>query len=259
MLVAHVYVEPAPLPPVSGLPPQVAEIYQACVAKDPADRPPAGEVAVALARAAGIQLRPHDDEPPAAAPVPSAPAPEGRRSRVSIVATIGLVVAALVATAFAFSGSVGDTGPVTTAPSGSVDASAEGLGQVGRTDVPRSTGPGSVGPGTTGPAGPSGPGDAPAVTPSREPGGGGPGVSPTAGPPPTSAPVTRTLTSDGGSVVATCQGTKAELLSIDPAPGYVINSANSGPATQVGVVFKGPTAAVRLNVMCANGEPRVIN
>ncbi|MBX6724336.1 MAG: serine/threonine protein kinase, partial [Dactylosporangium sp.] len=49
MLAAHRYVEPAPLPPVPGLPPQVADLCRRCLAKRPGDRPTSAEVAAVLA------------------------------------------------------------------------------------------------------------------------------------------------------------------------------------------------------------------
>ncbi|MFI7432778.1 serine/threonine-protein kinase [Micromonospora haikouensis] len=49
MLRAHVYVEPRPLPPVDGVPAEVAELCRRCLAKDPAARPSAAEVAARLA------------------------------------------------------------------------------------------------------------------------------------------------------------------------------------------------------------------
>src|SRR5262245_13750976 len=51
MLIAHMYVEPEPLPPLSGLPADVVDICQACLEKDPADRPGAAEVAAVLSAA----------------------------------------------------------------------------------------------------------------------------------------------------------------------------------------------------------------
>ena len=79
MLNAHVYVEPAPLPPINGVLPEVNQICHRCLAKDPADRPSAGEVAAVLADAAGIVLMPQDDGPDPA-PAGSPPA-EHRSSR----------------------------------------------------------------------------------------------------------------------------------------------------------------------------------
>ncbi|MFI7074596.1 serine/threonine-protein kinase [Micromonospora sediminicola] len=54
MLRAHMYRDPDPMPPVPGLPAQVAELVQRCLAKRPEDRPLTTEVARTLAEAAGI-------------------------------------------------------------------------------------------------------------------------------------------------------------------------------------------------------------
>jgi serine/threonine-protein kinase len=53
---AHVYAEPACLPPITGLPDGVAELCLRCLAKNPADRPTSREVGRALAAAAGIRV-----------------------------------------------------------------------------------------------------------------------------------------------------------------------------------------------------------
>ena len=53
MLRAHLYTEPAPLPPVDGLPGNLAGLVLACLAKEPADRPRAGIVARAFGDAVG--------------------------------------------------------------------------------------------------------------------------------------------------------------------------------------------------------------
>ena len=52
MLRAHTHVEPDPLPPVDGVPPEVHRLYRWCLARDPADRPPAVEAARILLAAA---------------------------------------------------------------------------------------------------------------------------------------------------------------------------------------------------------------
>ncbi|MFI2710040.1 serine/threonine-protein kinase [Micromonospora sp. NPDC018662] len=54
MLRAHMYHDPDPMPPVPGLPGQVADLVQRCLAKRPEDRPPTAEVARTLAEAVGI-------------------------------------------------------------------------------------------------------------------------------------------------------------------------------------------------------------
>ncbi|REF98204.1 serine/threonine-protein kinase [Asanoa ferruginea] len=63
MLDAHVYVEPEPLPPLDDIPAEVNAICDRCLAKEPADRPGAAEVAAVLATAAGIVPPPQDDDP----------------------------------------------------------------------------------------------------------------------------------------------------------------------------------------------------
>jgi eukaryotic-like serine/threonine-protein kinase len=57
MLKAHCYAPPAPLPPVRGLPAAVARLVRRCLAKQPADRPSAAEVADVLADFAGPSRR----------------------------------------------------------------------------------------------------------------------------------------------------------------------------------------------------------
>lgn len=56
MLQAHVYLEPAPLPRLPGVPPVVIDLVQRCLAKEPRMRPTSSEVAVTLAHAAGVRV-----------------------------------------------------------------------------------------------------------------------------------------------------------------------------------------------------------
>ncbi|MFB9234536.1 serine/threonine-protein kinase, partial [Plantactinospora siamensis] len=56
MLAAHAYVEPAPLPRLTGVPPVVTDLVQRCLAKEPERRPGSEEVTVTLAHAAGIRV-----------------------------------------------------------------------------------------------------------------------------------------------------------------------------------------------------------
>ncbi|MEV6487286.1 serine/threonine-protein kinase [Actinoplanes sp. NPDC051633] len=58
MLRAHVYADPAGLPPVPGLPHDVAALVRRCLSKRPGDRPTALAVAGQLADAAGLVLPP---------------------------------------------------------------------------------------------------------------------------------------------------------------------------------------------------------
>ncbi|MDO3704028.1 serine/threonine-protein kinase [Micromonospora sp. C28SCA-DRY-2] len=54
MLTAHRYQEPAVLPPVDDLPPEVAELCRSCLDKDPGQRPGAAELARRLGGIAGL-------------------------------------------------------------------------------------------------------------------------------------------------------------------------------------------------------------
>jgi eukaryotic-like serine/threonine-protein kinase len=54
MLRAHRYREPAALPAVAGLPPEVADLCRRCLAKEPAQRPTAVEAATILSHAVGL-------------------------------------------------------------------------------------------------------------------------------------------------------------------------------------------------------------
>jgi serine/threonine-protein kinase len=52
---AHLYADPAPLPALPGLPPEVADLCLRCLAKNPGDRPAAVQVANRLAAAVGLR------------------------------------------------------------------------------------------------------------------------------------------------------------------------------------------------------------
>ena len=67
MLNAHLYVAPAPLPPVAGVPDEVARLCDRCLAKEPGERPSARELAAVLAHAAGMRIVTDEAHPSAAA------------------------------------------------------------------------------------------------------------------------------------------------------------------------------------------------
>jgi hypothetical protein len=75
MLTAHVYIEPAPLPPLPGVPAAVIDLVHRCLRKDPADRPSAADAAAVLADAAEMEVR---EEP---APVVAGSVPGQRRAQ----------------------------------------------------------------------------------------------------------------------------------------------------------------------------------
>lgn len=107
MVRAHRYYEPEPLPALPGLPADVVDICHGCIAKDPAERPTAAEVAFALADAVGLALPVVETVAPvvenATIPVPGATAVLGTATSVAVTAnagpsrdgSVGLVAAAL--------------------------------------------------------------------------------------------------------------------------------------------------------------------
>ena len=56
MLNAHIYLEPAPLPPVPGVPPEITDLVARCLGKHPETRPSAAEVSATLGDAAEAAL-----------------------------------------------------------------------------------------------------------------------------------------------------------------------------------------------------------
>jgi hypothetical protein len=56
MLKAHVYLDPAPMPQLPGVPPVVIDLVHRCLFKEPTERPPSSEVTVTLAHAIGIRV-----------------------------------------------------------------------------------------------------------------------------------------------------------------------------------------------------------
>ncbi|WP_433795892.1 protein kinase domain-containing protein [Actinoplanes sp. CA-252034] len=87
---------------------------------------------------------------------------------------------------------------------------------------------------------------APTVTSAR------PSPSPT----PTAEPVERALSSEGGTVVATCpEAATAQLLSWKPTRPYKVQTADPGPASATAVTFKHGTDVITMTVTCAGGIP----
>ncbi|HEX2774503.1 MAG TPA: serine/threonine-protein kinase, partial [Micromonosporaceae bacterium] len=82
MLRAHLYADPGAMPPVPGLPDEVVELCQRCLAKAPKDRPTSAEVARALAAALGV---------PSIVPISPAPV-SGGTVAVDDLATAGTTI-----------------------------------------------------------------------------------------------------------------------------------------------------------------------
>jgi serine/threonine-protein kinase len=270
MLNAHVYIEPAPLPPINGVLPEVNHICHRCLAKDPADRPSAGEVAAVLADAAGIVLMPQDDGPdpapagfrqqsidPAVRPVRTAQGTDPgrrqhRRHAVLLTGAVAAVVAAVVTIALGVLLERHNARPA--------DDSAAAL--------PGSTASPSPGASQGSNAGPAGLGAS--VTP----------TTPTLTLRPFNPPNPTPRTTDGSSRVPTptsraassrsaqpgapvsayggvarvrCDDKKAQILRLDVAAGYTIDDYRPGPADEVKAVLTSAANKSEIKVRCENG------
>ncbi|MET7422936.1 serine/threonine-protein kinase [Dactylosporangium sp. NPDC005555] len=275
MLNAHVYVEPEPLTPMPGVPGEVNEICDRCLAKDPADRPPAAEVAAVLAAAAGIAPPPTDELPEAVAPsmdeLPEAAAPSaddlftivvplpapaapvagapdpGRRRRTAVVAVVVAAVASAgtAAVLIAFGADPANDNPAG-APVDSAAAPAVAAPSAAWTSAPAAL-PEQSGAATTGTARPAGEGTAP-PSPTI-----GPGPTPPASTAPPPAPGV-TVQALGGVLRAQCAGKKAQALSLDTAAGYSVQEYRPGPADEVRAVLVAPANRSEIKVKCPGGK-----
>jgi len=83
--------------------------------------------------------------------------------------------------------------------------------------------------------------------------------TPTPTPTPTSAqsttPVGTPFTSQGGTVVATCEQAGAKLIAWSPAQGYEVSRVVQGPAPVASVGFESNTTEVDMNIRCRGGTP----
>jgi serine/threonine-protein kinase len=283
MLNAHVYIEPAPLPPTNGVLPEVNQLCDRCLAKDPADRPSAAEVAAALADAAGIVLMPQDDysdpalPPPrdgvaahepnhavspsagfrpqsvaAAAAVKDGPSltPDRRRRSRSVVLLTGVVaavVAAVVTIALGVALDRHDTWP--------------GLG--GAAALPGSSARPSSGAGNPLPGSPAGPGAS--VNPS-DPTVAGPAAAASDPPPkstaepgrvstptPPTAPPGAPVTAYGGVARVRCDDEQARILRLDVAAGYTVDEYRPGPGKEAKAVLISAANKTEIRVKCPGG------
>jgi serine/threonine-protein kinase len=398
LMMAHVHTEPAELPVIDGVPPEVADLYSRCMAKNPGDRPAAREVATVLAVAAGISpplddasvddadepvtvagptvagrigagLRPagqagtdhagggqsgtdhtdvdgigaalaaaartgadrigadrigadrvpagrfkaghslaglggargrpvavrsasmshrgvardERDEPGTIRPADRS---ENRQLAVGIVALIGIVIAA-----FVLLNSLGRSATLSPGAAGGPDVAVGSsshtagtaptavatTGEVGAppmVPVDTGAGDGASAPGVPAVNGAGGvavvppvvtlptavpvvnppPGDPPVTAPPDVPTT-TPPTTPTTSPPEEPEQSTKTFVSTGGTIVASCAGADASLLSWQPAAGYRVKTVTQGPAAQVGVTFKSTSTEVTMTVTCSAGDP----
>lgn len=115
------------------------------------------------------------------------------------------------------------------------------------------------GSGDAGDRGESGGGATPEPVPPGGSGGGGDehhGDDDGGGPPPAPAPtsVSRTFSSEGGSVGVRCTGSSASLLSASPSSGWTVEVDAAGPS-QIDVRFRRADHESRVRASCVAGAP----
>jgi serine/threonine protein kinase len=268
MLNAHVYVDPQPLPPTNGVLPEVNQICHRCLAKDPADRPSAGEVAAVLADAAGIVLMPQDDrsDPEVVSAVPNAvaghdpshtksPPPAGRMRRRPAVLLTGLVAAVVAATvsigfgvalhrhnARPAGGNAAANSGLSLTPSSGAATASQGV-KAGPTASVEATGPTP----TARRVDPAGPTPASTRQSARPP----VPTSPAARPP--SAQPGAPVSANGAVARVRCDDKKAQILRLDVAAGYTLDEYKPGPADEVKAVLLSATNKSEIKVKCDHG------
>jgi hypothetical protein len=272
MLKAHVYQEPDPLGGQPGVPGEVTDMVTRCLAKNPAERPGAAEVAGLLGDAAEAA----PNRPVVQGMTTYTPGPRGTDAHVgtgrvgvphrwkqarlpaaAVVATLALVVPfALAAGDGDRAGSPGVAAPPFASPT--VSAARPSAPAPGRSAGPpsrperapvTSDDPGKPEPDAPlapGSSAPSQPGPRPSVSVS---------VSPSRSPRP---PEGTRLESPGGSVLAKCVTAGAELLAWEPRTGFVVEQADPGPDLTTAVVFAGDLARYRMTVTCVGGSPSAV-
>ncbi|WP_433305963.1 serine/threonine-protein kinase [Actinoplanes sp. CA-030573] len=121
MVKAHVYTDPAPLPPVPGLPSHVARMVSRCLAKKPGDRPTAAEVAADLGEIVGLLPSPTLSSV-SAATVPLVARVRRRRGRM--LAATGTAAVVLAGGGWWLDAGAGETAQAATTPAAAGPATA---------------------------------------------------------------------------------------------------------------------------------------
>ncbi|SFF82926.1 serine/threonine protein kinase [Actinoplanes philippinensis] len=218
---------------------------------------PAGRSLASVASVASSASGAQSPASPAAYGPPAGTAASSRR-RVVAVTAAGVVLAAAGAAAWILADRPAD---VVSGANGGAGASAPvpSVTPAAAPDATTGAGPVATAPGAKPDR------SRPASAPSRQqlpsPGAATPTVTttrPTPSPTPTAtpAPVRRTLSSEGGTVVATCpDAVTAELLSWTATRPYKVQSADPGPAAAPAVTFKHGTDLITMTVTCDGGIP----
>ncbi|MET7671577.1 serine/threonine-protein kinase [Micromonospora luteifusca] len=273
MLTAHVYVDPAPLPDVEGVSPEVHRLLDRCLARDPADRPDAGEVATTLHGLAGdVERRVKQ----AAQRVPVAPlsapatavSPAGRRRRTPRALLIPVVLTAAAGITLLLLFQIppldGSSGGGTASRSGATPSgAASDVSAAEPSASPQVSGdPAPVPQPSRTPAAPAGPvrptvGAEPPASPGRtiSPTAGQPAAPSSAAPAPTPETAGTPLQALGGVLRVLCTDDQARAVSLDPAPGYSIKDYRSGPAKEVQVVLVSAAHKSEIKARCDDGAP----
>ena len=137
----------------------------------------------------------------------------------------------------------------------------DGAGATGPTPTDNASGepPASVAPGgasspSGGETGSGGGGSGGGGTDGSGESGGGHGPSPTTLPS-SSAPVSTTYSTAGGTVTASCTGSTIRLVSASPSSGFTMQVSDSGPE-QVQVKFRSATQEFEVQLGCVGGRPQ---
>jgi serine/threonine-protein kinase len=289
MIKAHIYIQPAPLPSVPGVRPEVNEICGRCLAKEPADRPSAEEVAAVLSAAAGI-IPPPADDLPEPEPLPT----RIRLARLSADATRALLTAAPAAPSresnpgsSAGTGSAdGAVAPPVAAPEvtperdrsrrrraavvlvpATVVAAVAVAVALTRSDTPVADNLAQVpshapatepvsSPVSAGSTGPIRPAATEPVVPIAPPPSAAAGPRPMPSPSPTIPPAPGSaVRSYGGVAWVVCNGKKPVIVRLDVTPGYTVEDYRPGPADGVKAVLVSSANKSEINIKCSNGAP----
>ena len=261
ILNAHLYVDPSPIPEIPGVPHYVLDLCHRLIRKDPSMRPSAKEAAGLLARAARSMEATGQE---------TAPVVQRNGSVSRWVLGVGAVATALASALILLPDAT------TSSRAGRPDTGASAAARVSRSADPR---PASsplpsrqddvmAGAGATPPIPPKTATTSakpvlppPTRTSAKAPASAqAPRSAPVPDPDPTSEPpsVTRTLTSEAGSLLADCPSPSiAKILSWTAIEPFKVHAVDAAPGTAPSISFKYKKQRVKMTVTCHAGVPAV--
>ncbi|MFI1989565.1 protein kinase [Actinoplanes sp. NPDC020271] len=77
-------------------------------------------------------------------------------------------------------------------------------------------------------------------------------------PPASAGPESTRLSSRGGAVYVVCVSGNAQVLSWEPAEGFVVEQADPGPGLTASVVFTNGISRYRMSITCFGGKPSAV-